>query len=291
MKFNHLRLSFAIYFTFLFSLGILLNGCGSGSYKIEQGDYKDSTQFKSTGAKLKNFYKIQNSPSFTLQLSGGLNLGLAELSSNYQNVFDSAQFSEGLNFGVKNGFGVMLIGKIPLHKKGNVRLNISGNFNRFKSDFLASASKFGDVSYNVLAFGIGVENSFNPSFRLKPYIAGEIQANLISGKANIKNSVTNDTREVKFKNSFRIGYMIYGGLEYMFSNQVGVNFGLKLTNSNQILKETKESSDPNEVNLRDKKDDSGLIEFGGFKNFIFTSFYLGFNYYFGVKDIIYRFNK
>lgn len=266
-------------------------GCGSGSYKIEDGEYKDTTKYKTTGLKLKNSYKIQTPPKFTLQVSGGLNLGMAELSSNFNNVFDSAQFSQGLNFGVKNGYGVMVIGKIPLHKPGNVRLNLSGNFNRFTSSFLAEKSNFGDVSYNVLAFGVGIENSFNPTFRLKPYIAGEIQANLISGKANITSVTTGQTRNVTIKNSFRIGYMIYGGLEYMFNNQVGVNFGIKLTNSNQVLKSTKTSDNPDEVPLRDKKDDSGTIEFGGFKNFIFTSFYLGMNFYFGVKDIVYKFNK
>ena len=266
-------------------------GCGSGSYKIENGENKDSTQFKSTGAKLKNAYKIQTPPFLTLQISGGLNLGMAELSSNYQNVFDSLQFSHGLNFGVKNGYGVMLIGKLPLHKEGNVRLNISGNFNRFESSFLATKSNFGFVSYNVFAFGVGIENSFNPSFRLKPYIAGELQADFISGKAEIINSGTGEIRNVKITNSFRMGYMIYSGLEYMFNNKVGINFGLKLTNSNQVFKSTKESNDPDVVPLRDKKDDTGEIEFGGYKNFIFTSFYLGMNVYFGVKDIVYKFKK
>jgi hypothetical protein len=268
-----------------------LIGCGSGSYNIEKGDYKDTTQYKSTGVKLKNTYKIQTPPYFTLQVSGGLNLGMAELSSNFQNVFDSAQFSQGLNFGVKNGYGVMVIGKFPLHKAGNVRLNVSGNFNRFQSNFLADDSKFGNVSYNIFAFGVGLENSFNPSFRLKPYIAAELQANFINGKANIISPTTDSVRNVTIKTSFRIGYMIYGGLEYMFSNKVGVNFGIKLTNSNQVLKQTKESSNRDEVPLRDKKDDSATIEFGGFKNFIFTSFYLGMNFYFGVKDIVYKFNK
>ena len=266
-------------------------GCGSGSYNIEKGDYKDTTQYKSTGAKLKDFYKIQTSPKFTLQVSGGLNLGMAELSSNYQNVFDSADFSGGKNFGVKNGYGIMIIGKIPLHKAGNVRLNISGNFNRFASDFLAEKSTFGKVTYNVLAFGVGIENSFNPTFRLKPYIAAEIQANMISGNATMNSVTTDSTREVNITSSFRLGYMIYGGLEYMFNNKVGLNFGIKLTNSNQVLKQTKESTNRDEVTLRDKQDDSGTVEFGGFKNFIFTSFYLGMNFYFGVKDIVYKFKK
>ncbi|MBZ0202540.1 MAG: hypothetical protein IT281_06560 [Ignavibacteria bacterium] len=285
MKLGH------FYIALLFIILPYLAGCGSGSYNIEQGDYKDSTKFQSTGAKLKNFYKIQTPPKFTLQLSGGLNLGMAELSSNFQNNFDSLQFSHGLNFGVKNGYGIMIIGKIPLHKKGNVRLNISGGFDRFESGFLASTSKFGDVSYNVFSFGAGIENSFNPTFRLKPFVAAEITGNMISGKANMISQTNNSTRVVTITNSFRIGYKIYGGLEYMFNNNIGANFGIKLTNSNQVLKQTKTSSDPNEVPLRDKKDDTGEIEFGGFKNFIFTSFYLGMNFYFGVKDIVYQFKK
>lgn len=275
----------------LFIIVSYLSGCGSGSYNIEKGDYKDTTQYKSTGAKLKNFYKIQTAPKFTLQVSGGLNLGLAELSSNYQNVFDSSQFSKGLNFGVKNGFGAMIIGKIPLHKKGNIRLNISAGYNNFKSDFLADESPYGFVKFNVLSFGVGVENSFNPTFRLKPFIAGEVQANLISGKANIISPTTGSTRNVTIENSFRLGYMIYGGFEYMFSNQVGVNFAVKLTNANQLLKKSKESSDPNTVPLRDQKIDETVIEFAGFKNFIYTSFVIGMNFYFGVKDIVYQFNK
>ncbi len=287
MKLRHFTIALAIVIIpFLF-------GCGSGYYDIEKGDYKDTTKYKSTGAKLKNAYRIKSPPYFTLQFSAGYNIGMSELSSNYENVFDSAQFSQGLNFGVKNGFGFMAIGKIPLHKKGNVRLNISGGFNRFESAFLEKESPYGSVSYNVYTFGVGIENSFNPSFRLKPYIAGEIQANIISGKANMHNAADNSTRYVTFKNSFRIGFNVYGGLEYMFTRKIGMNFGLKFTNSNQLFKQTELSDDPNVVPLRDKKEksDAEKVEFGGYKNFIFTSIYFGVNFYFGVYDIVYRFNK
>ena len=157
--------------------------------------------------------------------------------------------------------------------------------------FLAEKSVFGEVGYNVFGIGVGLENSFNPSFRLKPYLAAEFQANMISGKADITSVTTGQKRTVTIKNSFRIGYMIYGGVEYMFSNKIGMNFGIKVTNSNQVLKSTKTSDNPDEVPLRDKKDDTGTIEFGGFKNFIFTSFYLGMNLYIGVKDVIYKFKK
>jgi hypothetical protein len=267
-----------------------LFGCGSGGYKIEQGNYPDTT-YKSTGAKLKGTYRIRSAPRLTLQLIGGFNLGMAELSSNYSNVFDANQFIEGQNFGVKNGLGVMLTGKIALHRQGNVRLNISAGYNRFVSNLFSKDSPFGDVGYNVLTFGIGLENCFAPTLKLKPYIAGELQANLISGKANINDVNNNTARNVKIKNSLRIGYMFNSGLEYMLNNQVGLNLGLKVTNANQILKKSAKTDNPDEVPLRDEKVNAPdyPIEFGGFKNFTFTTFYVGVNLYFGIKDILYKF--
>ncbi|HEY3249986.1 MAG TPA: hypothetical protein VGK25_02600, partial [Ignavibacteria bacterium] len=197
-----------------FFVAILLFGCSSGGYQIEKGNYKDTT-YKSTGAKLKGAYKIRSAPSFTLQLDVSGNLGMAELSSNYSNNFDATQFTNGENFGVKSGFGIMVIGKVPLWKKSNMRLNVSSGFNRFQSDLLTSKSPFGRVSYNVMSLGVGIENSFSPELKIKPFLAGEIQANFISGKASIVDQSTSTTRNITIKNSFRIGYMVYSGLEFM----------------------------------------------------------------------------
>jgi|SRR3990172_2933558 len=269
---------------------VVFFGCGSGQYNIEQGNFPDTT-YKSTGAVLKGTYRVRTAPTFTLQLSGGLNLGMAELSSNYENTFDASQFINGYNFGVKNGYGFSAIGKIPLHKEGNIRLNISAGYNKFVSNLFSNDSPFGDVSYNVLSFGVGLENSFNPTYKLKPYVAGELQANMISGKANINDPNYYSSRNITIKSTFRIGYMIYSGIEYMLSNRVALNMGLKLTNANQILKKSELGSDPNEVSVRDEKVDAPNypMEFAGFKNFLYTSFYMGINFYFGVKDIIYKF--
>jgi opacity protein-like surface antigen len=268
-----------------------LFGCASGQYEIGQGDIKDTTKFKSTGAKLKNFYKIKSPPYFTLQISAGPNLGMAELSSNYSSNFDAEQFEDGQNFGVKSGFGFMVIGKFSLHKQGNVRLNASTGYNRFQSDFFTKESPYGKVGYNVLSVGIGLENSFSPSFRLKPYIAGEIQANMISGQASINDLQAGTSRDVTITNSFRIGYMIYSGVEYMLSDRMGLNLGLKVTNANQVLKSSTADTNPNEVSLRDKKVINGPLEFGGFKNFTYTTLFFGVNFYMGVQDIVYQFNK
>ncbi len=84
--------------------------------------------------------------------------------------------------------------------------------------------------------------------------------------------------------------MIYSGLEFMLSNKFGLNIGLKVTNANQILKKSKSDPDPNNISLRDKKiEGDNLLEFAGFKNFTYTSFFAGVNFYFGVKDVVYKF--
>jgi hypothetical protein len=274
-------------FAVLIAALVMIYGCGSEGYNIEKGNYKDTT-YKSTGAKLKGTYKVRTAPDFTLQFAGGLNLGMAELSSNYENIFDAQNFINGQNFGVKSGYGIMVTGKIPVHGQGNIRINVTTSYNRFQSDFLKRTSPYGRIAYNVLALGVGVENSFNPSFKLKPYIAVELQANFISGNSDIVNVDSNTTRHVKIKNTFRIGYMVYSGLEYMLNNRVGLNFGLKLTNANQILKQSSNDPDPDNVSIRDKKVEDPL-EFAGFKNFTFTSFFIGFNIYFGVKDVLFKF--
>jgi hypothetical protein len=64
---------------------------------------------------------------------------------------------------------------------------------------------------------------------------------------------------------------------------------VKVTNANQVLKASNTESNPNEVSLRDKKIDTGFLEFAGFKNFVFTSFFVGVNLYFGIKDVLYKF--
>jgi len=269
---------------------VVFFGCGSGQYNIEKGNYPD-TSYKSTGAKLKGTYRVRTAPAFTIQITGGMNLGMAELSSHYANNFDTTQFINGQNFGATNGYGFSVLGKIPLHKEGNVRLNISAGFNRFLSNLFAKDSPYGNVKYNVLSFGIGLENCFSPTMKLKPFVSGEIQANLISGKAAINDVTLHTTRNVTIKNSFRIGYIIYSGLEYMVSNRFGICLGAKLTNSNQILKKSELSSDPNEVTLRDEKVNAPFypMEFAGFKNFLYTSLFAGVNFYFGIHDVIYKF--
>lgn len=276
-----------------------LAGCSSGSYNVKNlPDGSDSLNIvnrdstdKPAPIKGKTF-RVRTIPKFTLTVVGGINLGMSELSSNYADRFDALQFVDGQNFGVRNGYGVYAIGKIPLHKAGNVRLTISAAFNAFNNEFMGDVSPFGNVKYKVISFGAGLENNFSPKYRLRPYIGLMLTGNMISGDAVINtldtNNVVTSTTNLKIKNSMRLGVNINTGIEYLISNNIGVDFGVRLSHNNIIFKSSPDDGTATEIPLRDKKLDDPL-PFSGFKNFVYVAFTLGVNIYWGIKDVAFKF--
>lgn len=239
--------------------------------------YNDTTKKKQAGYK----YLVRTPPKFTLQFSGGLNLGFAELSSNYADVFDAQQFALGENFGVRYGFGASAIGKFTLNDKGNMRFITTAGYNFFSSELLSKKSAFGKVKYNLFSIGAGIENNFNPKYKFRPYIAFEADLNMISGSAEIITDTS--TIDVKIKNSFRIGYAVHAGFEYLINNKYGINIGAKLTNANQVFKQSKDEGNNTEIFLRDKRVNPKIL-LSGFKNFVFVTFYAGVDIFFGIRN-------
>src|SRR5438552_3232866 len=75
-------------------------------------------------------------PKFILQLSGNYNSGALELSE-HNGGFSRSDFQLGKSYCARNGYGISLIGKIPLHKKGRFWLDVISSFNRFQSNLIA----------------------------------------------------------------------------------------------------------------------------------------------------------
>jgi len=146
----------------------------------------------------------------------------------------------------------------------------------------------GTVKYQVYSVGIGLENSFTPSYKVKPYFGAAVLFNMIGGSTNYITTVSaTDTTHmsvgIKFKPSFRIGVNITTGVEYLINKNLGLNFGINLTSANLLLKSSKTSDDPNNIPLRDKRIDPSL-PFSGYKQFLYTTFNIGLNFYFGIKE-------
>jgi hypothetical protein len=222
-------------------------------------------------------------PKFTLQLSFNYNIGHMDLAANENTSFRKADFISGANFGTRYGYGAQLTGKISLHKQGNVRLNVSAGYNRFMSNFVISASPDGKVAYNVFSGGIGIENNFTPDKKFKPYIGFEIITSILSGNATLTTDSTDFS--LKIKNSVRFGAAMNFGFEYAVNNKFGFNLGYKLTHANILGKQSKISSNPAETGINDDKYTSTeIVPYGGWKQFLYSSFYAGVNFYFGMKN-------
>lgn len=226
--------------------------------------------------------KPGKAPVVTLQLSFNYNIGHLDLAGDENTYFRKADFVSGGTFGTRYGYGVELTGKIALHKQGNVRLNVTAGYNGFKSNFVIEGSPEGKVSYNVFSGALGIENNFSPQKKIKPYIGLDMVSSFISGKAVL--ATDSADFNLNIKSSVRFGVAFKLGFEYAFSNRAGVNLGYKVTYANMIGKESKASSNPGETYLNDGKVTSGTIAFAGWKQFLYSSFYAGFNYYFGMKN-------
>ena len=235
---------------------------------------------------------VRTLPKFILHFSGGLNTGAMELTS-HNGGFSRDDFAIGKNFGARNGFGFNLTGKLPLNKQGNFWLDIITGFDRFQSDIFAKNTEEGKVYYNSINGGVGIEYNFTPTHKVKYFLGVNPLVSLISGKAEIINP-DNNRVDIKIKNSLRIGYQVFIGLEYAFKKNFGVNLGLRFTHANLLLKKTEvptqdETSVPptSTVTLND---DASFepIEFAGWKQFAYFSANVGFSYFFGVKEVKYR---
>jgi opacity protein-like surface antigen len=255
-----------------------------------QSSFAQETDERSSQAKNKRTYvkmMIRTAPKFTLEFSGYYGFGVFELSANDNGDFAIDEFMKGKNFGVRHGAGANFVLKIPLHERGNLKLNISGMFTKFNSNYskLLNAQTPGYfVSYNVFTAGIGIENNFTPSYKIKTLAGVGLIGSIISGKG--KFWINNTDFNFIIKPAFRLGFQIYSGLEYLLSDNIGLNAGFKFNHINLWLKDSKLSDNPNEIYLNDKKV-TPRIPYSGWKQFAWGSIYGGINIYFGIKQKVY----
>jgi hypothetical protein len=230
---------------------------------------------------------VRTAPSFTIQVNGMYDYGVFELSGKDNGDFNANQFILGENFGVRHGIGGSITAKIPLHQRGNIRLNISVLYNNFGNK-LIDMKDGGYAKYNVFSGGVGIENNFTPSFKIKTLIGASLIGSVISGKAFIV--LPDKSYNLNINPAFRLGVMVYSGFEYLLSNNLGFNFGFNFTHANLWFKSSKVSNDPNSINLNDKRV-TPRQPYTGWKQFAWGSFYGGLNIYFGIKEKNYYYRK
>ena len=234
--------------------------------------------------------RVKTVPRFLLQISGSYNSGALELTG-HNGGFSRLDFVNGRTYGARNGYGVNIIGKIPLHKKGHFWLDFISGFNRFQSNLIATNTIDGKVYYNVFSGGLGADYNFTPAERVKYFIGANVLASFISGKVSLPYDITVFDpiryQEVKIKSGFRLGYSVFAGLEYAFEKNVGLNIGFKFTHANLLLKKTTIPTNDTETELNDDGADPPVL-YGGWKQFAYSSVFVGVSFYFGVKERRYK---
>ncbi len=96
--------------------------------------------------------------------------------------------------------------------------------------------------------------------------------------------------EYKITNSFRMGYGVMIGSEYVVNESFGLNIAARLINANAFLKQSKGTNADTEFQLRDKADPNLKLAGDHNKKFSFYSIMAGVSFYFGVKEKRYKLN-
>ena len=151
----------------------------------------------------------------------------------------------------------------------------------------------GHANYNCFTGGLGLEYNFTPAHRFKLYIGGELNASMINGDVKVwfqNRGGTPYNEEYKITNSFRMGYGVMIGSEYVVNESFGLNIAARLINANAFLKQSKGTNADTEFQLRDKADPNLKLAGDHNKKFSFYSIMAGVSFYFGVKEKRYKLN-
>jgi hypothetical protein len=256
---------------------------------------QDENGIRASGSRGIKYVKmiIRSAPKLTFEFNGQYNYGVYELSANDNGDFSPTEFVKGENFGVRHGFGGTVVAKIPLHERGNIRLNISGGYNIFNSKYnkyLSGDPEAGYATYNVLVGGLGLENNFTPNHRFKTLIGASLITSCIYGDARIYNAELKRNVDLRILPAFRLGVSVFSGLEYLVKDNFGLNLGFRFTHANLWLKNSKVSKNPDEIYLNDKRV-YPWVTYTGWKQFAWGSFYGGVNVYFGITQKSYVVKK
>ncbi len=246
---------------------------------------------------IKRYMIVRSTPSYTLQFNIDYNQSLLELSGAYNDDYQSEVVYDGESFGADKGYGASILSKIILNERGSIRFTQSLTFNRLLSYTFGTKETVADngrANYNCFTGGLGFEYNFTPAHRFKIYMGAELNASLINGDVKIwfenRGIGAPYNEEYKVTNTFRMGYGIILGSEYLIHDGLGLNLAARLLNVNALLKDSKGTNADTEFPLRDKADPNLKFAGSNNKNFSFYSIMAGINLYFGIKEKWYKLN-
>ena len=180
----------------------------------------------------KRYMVVRSAPKYTLQFSIDYNQSILELSGAYNDDYQSVSVYNGETFGADKGYGLSALSKINLNERGSIRFTQSFTYNRILSYTFGDKKTVADdgkANYNCFTGGLGMEYNFTPAHRFKIYMGAELNGSLINGDIKVwfenRGVGTPYNEFYTVSNSFRMGYGLTLGSEYMINDKFGVNLG------------------------------------------------------------------
>lgn len=246
---------------------------------------------------VKRYMIVRNSPRYTLQFNIDYNQSILELSGAYNDDYQSETVYDGESFGADKGYGLSALSKIVLNERGSIRFTQSLTYNRILSYTFGDKTNVSDngfANYNCFTGGLGMEYNFTPAHMFKIYVGAELNASMINGSIKVwfENRGIGAPYDESYKvnNSFRMGYGFMMGSEYLINERLGLNFGVRLLNTNAFLRKSEGTNADTEFKLRDAAEPNLKFAGNNTKNFSFYSLMAGVNFYFGIKEKRYKLN-
>jgi opacity protein-like surface antigen len=232
-------------------------------------------------------------PKFTLHLTGGYGTPLGDFKTEVPT--DRRADADTLPYYTKQLINFGADGKLAIGKKGNFRAVLGLTYNMFSNntDAIFRADSTGALvttnfkpKVNVLSINLGGEWAFMPKGKVNPFIGASIAANFFSGEFEFGQSVFVKGQQrdapMDMKSETRIGFIIDGGVDFMFSKQVGAIVGIKYHLINPLGKGADDPSEvgENEIDLGDAEhtedgETIGPRSISSFNGYVGVSFYFG----------------
>ncbi len=235
-------------------------------------------------------------PKFTLQLHGGYSMPMMQLKGNLPSDPEAVEHffehedADYNTYYMKTGFNFGLTGKYAFGKKGNIRLTFGGDYKMFNnSSEITSTVEILKIEpkMNIIAINVGGEYAVTGKSKFTPYFGIDLTANIFGGESHMIYTINSQTffdYTWKLATATRFGIGAGAGLDYAFSKQVGINFGVKYNMMNLIGKDADTSISTNtdtEQPLNDKEHTTLYTAYAS-KNIADLQIYAGVSFYFGL---------
>jgi len=211
-----------------------------------------------------------------IHFKAAYNLPSADMNGDVNNLNDLRT-----TFFISSGFGIGADGKYYFNQKRNLGLTFDLMYNKFTAHedmatiFTPTGTDFNErISMYTLA--LGMEYSFNPPGKTKPFIGLDLSANFISGSREL--TVEGELLTAPMKPTTRFGIGFGGGVNFSVNQSVGIVVGAKYHISNFFGKDYEPPTASNEYALND---DAYTNENGSFpaRTISFFQLYSGVAFY------------